>query len=273
MNSPERTENEDFLRRLLKPSMTEVFTSIQSNLDAIPLDSVIQGLTLTSRQLQHVANPRMMASASLQDWREALMRLRSIRRWLPTIEKQLPFQQFIVFLTALIEMDEDVDDQVRALGLSLPMLSKEAAHDIAIEFLHFYSPKRYPLATTWVYSWKTGTGALPYLLEFTNEPGFNGKDRFRAFGAGYSELFARLEQLDTALEQFALHRWGMYSNDIVLAYVYADYLYKMYFTTSKSIFSTIPTVLGVVSYLLGLPIPKEAVPTGIPVEQENSPVS
>lgn len=46
-----------------------------------------------------------------------------------------------------------------------------------------------------------------------------------------------------------------------------------YFTTSKSIFSTIPTVLGVVSYLLGLPIPKEAVPTGIPVEQENSPVS
>jgi hypothetical protein len=152
--------------------------------------------------------------------------------------------------------------------MSLPMLSKEAAHDIAIEFLHFYSPKHYPLAPQWVYSWKTGTGALPYLLEFTNEPGHNGKDRFHAFGAGYADLYSRLAQLDTALQNVKLHQWGIYSNDVILAYVYADYLYKIYFTTSKSIFSTIPTVLGVVSYLLGLPIPKEAIPTGIPVEQE-----
>ncbi|HBQ94917.1 MAG: hypothetical protein C7B43_18225 [Sulfobacillus benefaciens] len=270
MNEAESTENEDFLNRLLSSSMNEVWASIQANLGAIPLDGVIQGLTVTSRQIQHVASGAAMMSAKYYpEWRAALMRLRSARRWLSKIEGQLSLEQLVVYLTALMEMDDDIDDQVRALGMTLPMLPKEAAHDIAIEFLHFYSPKRYPLAATWVYSWKTGTGALPYLLEFTNEIGLNGKDRFHSFGAGYQELFARLGQVDFALKQVKLHRWGIYSNDVVLAYIYADYLYKMYFTTSKSIFSTIPTVLGVMSYLLGLPIPKDAVPTGVPIEQEN----
>ncbi|MCY0909362.1 MAG: hypothetical protein OWR62_13340, partial [Sulfobacillus thermotolerans] len=159
---------------------------------------------------------------------------------------------------------------IRALGMSLPMVAKEQAHDLAIEFLHFYAPRRYPLGPQWVYSWKTATGALPYLLEFTNEPGLNGHDRFHAYGANYAELFARIKGLDSVLQDQGLHRWGVYSVDLVLAYIYADYLYKMYFTTSKSIFSTIPTVLGVVSYLLGLPIPPEAVPTGQEVEAPDS---
>ena len=270
MNNAEGSENEDFLQRLLTPAMNEVWSSIQSNLDAIPLNNLIQGLTVTSRQIQHLTqSTASMPTSYYTEWRSTLMRLRSARRWLPRIEEQLSLQQFVVYMSALIEMDDDIDDQVQALGMTLPMVPKEAAHDIAIEFLHFYSPKRYPLATTWVYSWKTGTGALPYLFEVTNELGLNGKDRFHSFGASYHELFARLGQLDEALKQTKLHRWGIYSNDVLLAYIYADYLYKMYFTTSKSIFSTIPTVVGVMNYLLGLPIPKDAVPTGIPVEQEN----
>lgn len=270
MNAADSAENEDFRERLLSASMNEVWASIRSNLEAIPLDNLIHGLTLTSRQIQHLTqNGAMMSASYYTEWRSTLTRLRSARRWIPRIEEHLSLQQLVVYMSALMEMDDDIDDQVQALGMTLPMLPKEAAHDIAIEFLHFYSPKRYPLATTWIYSWKTGTGALPYLLEFTNELGQNGKDRFHSFGAGYQELFARLGQLDSALQQMKLHRWGIYSNDVVLAYIYADYLYKMYFTTSKSIFSTIPTVLGVMSYLLGLSIPKDAVPTGIPIEQDN----
>ncbi len=265
-----KSENDDFLWRLTSPDMSEVWQSIQSNLDAIPLSMILQGISQTTRQLQHAVSLHNQSVTLNPDGRNALKRLRSFRRWLPAIEQQMPFERLIMFLSALIEMDDDIDDQVHALGLSLPMLPKEAAHDIALEFLHFHSPKRYPLASQWIYSWKTGTGALPYLLEFTNEWGQNGTDRFQAFGAGYKDLFNRLQRLDQVLQEVQLHRWGMYSNDIILAYIYTDYLYKMYFTTSKSVFSTIPTVLGVMSYLLGLAIPKEAVPTGIPVESQNS---
>jgi hypothetical protein len=172
-------------------------------------------------------------------------------------------EQLKVYLSTLLEMDDNADDQVQALGMSLPMLSREQAYDFAIEFLHFHSPRRYPLSPQWVYSWKTATGALPYLMEFTNQTGLNGVDRFSAYGANYEDLFLRLKGLDSILQAHQLHRWGSYSTDLVLAYLYADYLYKMYFTTSKSIFSTIPTVLGVISYLLGLPIPEQAIPTGV----------
>lgn len=264
------SEYDDFLDRLKSAGMEETWRSVKENLDQIPLDDTLQELNQTSRLLHQVANPMTVAMTTDAQWAGALRRLRSWRRALPAIAPQIALGQLKVYLSTLLEMDDNVDDQIRALGMSLPMVSKEQAHDLAIEFLHFYSPRRYPLGPQWVYSWKTATGALPYLMEFTNQLGLNGQDRFHAYGANYEELFMRLQGVGEMLKDHGLHRWGVYSTDLVLAYLYADYLYKMYFTTSKSIFSTIPTVLGVISYLLGLAIPPQAVPTGVPVEAPDS---
>ncbi|MCY0885944.1 MAG: hypothetical protein OWV35_08710 [Firmicutes bacterium] len=258
------TEVEAFRARIQSPALEPVWRMARENIDNLPFDDLLQGLERSSQVIRHITNPRHIAMATESDWEEAVRKLRSGRRHLGEITGHMDLSRFRLYLASLVEDDTgSVEDRVQAFALSLPMLPAEVAKDIAIEFLHLAAPRRYPLVTEWVYSHRTGTGALPYLLEFTNEPGQNGKDRFRQWGAGYQGVADQLRVLEEELDRQGLAKWGAFSVDMVLAYFYADYLYKMYFqTTSRSLFGAFPTAYGVISYLLGLPIPKEAMPTG-----------
>ncbi len=259
------SEIDDLAERLSDQRMDATWQTIGDNLDQIPVDALVEGLNSTTRRIHGVtaANFSLITDG---DWREAVMHLRAGRRWLSAIERELDLPRLKAYFQMLLDTGEPLADRVAAMAYGLSMVPRESAHDLSLEFVHFRTPRHVPLMSQWVYSWKTGTGALPYLMEFTNTPGLDGKDRFSAFGADCDELALRLKSLDVTLKDRGLNRWGAYSLDVVLAYLYSDYLYKMYFTTSKSVFSTIPTVFGVMAHLLGLSIPREAVPTGVAIE-------
>ncbi|MDA8193765.1 MAG: hypothetical protein M0Z53_07200 [Thermaerobacter sp.] len=259
-------EVEDFTRRLTDDRMDGVWEMVQTNLAGIPVDDLVSRLIHANQRLRALTSLREMAWTPESEWRDALQLLGSGRRSLPLVEREGGLSRLKVYLVALVKSDDPVEDRLEAFARSLPMLTHGSAYELALEFLHLHSPRHYPVMSKWIFSWKTGTGALPYLMEFSNQPGLNGQDRFYAFGANYQELGMRLKALEGVLKDRGLAKFGAFSLDVVLAYLYSDYLYKMYFTTSKSIFSTIPTVLGVMAHLLGIPIPPEAVPTGIPVD-------
>lgn len=263
------SEIDDLVERLSDKQMDATWQTIRENLAEIPVDTLVDGLNQTTRGIHGVTAGDFSRVAD-KDWREAVLRLRAGRRWLPAIEREMDLGKLKAYFQILLDSDEPLAERVAAMAYALPMAPREGARDLSVEFVHFRFPRHVPLMSQWVYSWKTGTGALPYLMEFTNTPGLDGRDRFCAFGSNYDELAIRLKALHGILKNCGLNQWGAYSLDVVLAYLYSDYLYKMYFTTSKSVFSTIPTVLGVMAHLLGLSIPREAVPTGVAVENPGS---
>ncbi len=261
------TELEDFTQRLTDERMTGVWEMVDDNLTAIPTGDLVARLAETHQCIRGLTHPREMPWIPESEWRAALMRLRSGRRALQAIGREGNLSRLKVYSVALVNhQDAPLEDRIRAFTASLPMIEEATAADLALEFLHFHAPRLYPLMTKWVFAWKTGTGALPYLMEFSNQPGTDGQDRFYAFGANYHELTMRLRALEGVLKARGLAKFGSFSLDLFFAYLYADYLYKMYFTASKSIFSAIPSVLGVMAHLLGIPIPAAALPAGMPVD-------
>jgi|GEM_PF-4476789 len=121
--------------------------------------------------------------------------------------------------------------------------------DIALEVLHFYEPEKNVLWTSWVYRQDNGTGCLPYMADFLKRT-WDGKPYIMPFSI--KEMKDEIEYLYELAGKNGLNLSRPYGADILLSYMYSDYVYKMVYAESKSLSVGVPEGFTLMKKLLGL---------------------
>ena len=121
--------------------------------------------------------------------------------------------------------------------------------DIALEILHFYEPEKNVLWTSWVYRQDNGTGCLPYMADFLKRT-WDGNPYIMPFS-----IREMKEEIDCLYELSNKNGFAIeppYGVDILLSYMYADYVYKMVYAESKSLSIGVPDGFTLMKKLLGI---------------------
>jgi hypothetical protein len=121
--------------------------------------------------------------------------------------------------------------------------------DIALEVLHFYEPEKNVLWTSWVYRQDNGTGCLPYMADFLKRT-WDGKPYIMPFSI--KEMKGEIDYLYELSEKNGLDLRPPYGADILLSYMYSDYVYKMVYAESKSLSVGVPDGFTLMKKLLGV---------------------
>ncbi|MDA8272885.1 MAG: hypothetical protein M0Z72_04005 [Deltaproteobacteria bacterium] len=121
--------------------------------------------------------------------------------------------------------------------------------DIALEILHFYEPAKNVLWVSWVYRQDNGTGCLPYMADFLKRT-WDGNPYIMPFS-----IKEMNEEIDYLYELSNRNDFAIeppYGVDILLSYMYADYVYKMVYAESKSLSIGVPDGFTLMKKLLGI---------------------
>lgn len=121
--------------------------------------------------------------------------------------------------------------------------------DIAIELLHFYEPEKNILWTSWIYRPDNGTGCLPYMADFLKRT-WDGNPYIMPFGM--RDMEEETGYLYELSEKNGLNITPPYGVDILFAYMYSDYVYKMVYAQSKSLSIGVPEGFTLMKKLLGV---------------------
>ncbi|MFW0884949.1 hypothetical protein ACMCNP_07940 [Candidatus Acidulodesulfobacterium sp. H_13] len=121
--------------------------------------------------------------------------------------------------------------------------------DIAMEVLHFYEPDKNVLWTSWVYRQDNGTGCLPYMADFLKRT-WDGNPYIMPFS-----IMEMRDEVDYLYELSNKNGFAVeppYGVDILLSYMYSDYVYKMVYAESKSLSIGVPEGFTLMKKLLGV---------------------
>ena len=121
--------------------------------------------------------------------------------------------------------------------------------DIALEVLHFCEPEKNVLWTSWVYRQDNGTGCLPYMADFLKRT-WDGNPYIMPFS-----IKEMKEEIDYLYELSNKNDFAIeppYGADILLSYMYSDYVYKMVYAESKSLSIGVPDGFTLMKKLLGI---------------------
>jgi hypothetical protein len=121
--------------------------------------------------------------------------------------------------------------------------------DIALELLHFYEPEKNVLWTSWVYRQDNGTGCLPYMADFLKRT-WDGNPYIMPFSI--REMKDEIDYLYELSGKNGLNLKCPYGADILLSYMYSDYVYKMVYAESKSLSIGVPEGFTLMKKLLGI---------------------
>ena len=121
--------------------------------------------------------------------------------------------------------------------------------DIALELLHFYEPEKNVLWTSWVYRQDNGTGCLPYMADFLKRT-WDGNPYIMPFSI--REMKDEIDYLYDLSAKNGLNLKRPYGADILLSYMYSDYVYKMVYAESKSLSVGVPDGFTLMKKLLGI---------------------
>jgi hypothetical protein len=121
--------------------------------------------------------------------------------------------------------------------------------DIALELLHFYEPEKNVLWTSWVYRQDNGTGCLPYMADFLKRT-WEGNPYIMPFSI--REMKDEIDYLYELSGKNGLNLKRPYGADILLSYMYSDYVFKMVYAESKSLSVGVPDGITLMKKLLGI---------------------
>ena len=121
--------------------------------------------------------------------------------------------------------------------------------DIALEILHFYEPDKNVFWTSWVYRQDNGTGCLPYMADFLKRT-WDGNPYIMPFSI--REMKDEIDYLYELSGKNGLNLERPYGADILLSYMYSDYVYKMVYAESKSLSVGVPDGFTLMKKLLGI---------------------
>ncbi len=121
--------------------------------------------------------------------------------------------------------------------------------DLAFEISHFLEPENNILWTTWIYKPDNGTGSLPYMADFLKRT-WDGNAYIMPFTL--KEMRDETDYLYELSYKNGFNIEPPFGADILMAYMYADYVFKMVYAESKSLSVGVPDGYTLMKKLLGI---------------------
>lgn len=148
----------------------------------------------------------------------------SIKRKANRIIKTNGFESLRANMTSLLYRDESVEKRFSDFTQSIEKLDSPIRVNFASELLHFSNPKKYWLWTNWIWDSKTGTGALPLVVqEGVDFSGQTVGEIYRKVGQSMALVNAVGHSIG-----FSNSGKGLFGTDVFLACVYAVYMYTVF---------------------------------------------
>lgn len=199
-----------------------------------------EGLALKQEVYRKALSRRSIGTLDEEAMAGLLRRMFSIRRnWKAILEETGPaaLRDAIRELLHGRNLFDSWSDIERRIELFIPKVKGTEGRsaivmDLATELLHAYAPDKYVLWTRWVWDPEYTNGALACFMEFVTS---DGKWEEKGLGRTYREVEAVVRDVQGCLERAGFAVGRPYDVDVFLAYLYADYFYKVFLATSKSL--------------------------------------
>ncbi len=228
---------------------TKFFAIIKENLNNEKIDEFNFLLKKKTAIIRDFLNNIGKRSYSVLDYENILSMIFSIRRHKEKILSTVDIENLnssFKFLAQVKKLPEvRLARFLETFGYDDLLIKK----DISLEILHFFEPDKNALWTSWIYRQDNGTGSLPYMADFLKRT-WDGNPYVMPFSLkDMSEETGYLYELSAKNGFYAEPPYGA---DILLAYMYSDYVFKMVYAESKSLSPAVPDGYSLMKKLLGV---------------------
>lgn len=225
------------------------FEIIKENLSAVQIDLFNNLLSLKTKivcEFLAEVRDKKLEEGSFND---ILSLIFSVRRHKKKILETVSIDALNEGFGCLSDLKKSAEFRIgRFLGV-IPYENIIVKRDIALEVLHFYEPKKNVLWTSWVYRQDNGTGCLPYMADFLKRT-WEGNPYIMPFSI--KEMKDETEYLYELSNKNGFAIKPPYGADILLSYMYSDYVFKMVYAESKSLSVGVPDGFTLMKKLLGI---------------------
>ncbi len=188
------------------------------------LENIGQKLEEKSNLFNSILNPEDIATMSEDDFKKVVGKIFSIRRKSKRLLKANGFENLRNNMEILLYGDDPIENRFNHFVDSIENIEEKMRINFASEILHFTHPKKYWLWTNWIWDPDANTGALPLvvhedvdLLSETN-------------GGIYSKVGQAIIFVNAVghAKSFSSMGGGLFGTDVLLACVYAVYMYTVF---------------------------------------------
>ena len=188
------------------------------------LENIGQKLEDKSNLFNSILNPEDIATMSEDDFKKVVGKIFSIRRKSKRLLKANGFENLRNKMNALLYGDDPIENRFNQFVDSIENIEEKMRINFASELLHFTHPKKYWLWTNWIWDPDANTGALPLvvqedvdLLSETNGGIYRkvGEAIIFVNVVGHAKSFSSMGR-------------GLFGTDVLLACVYAVYMYTVF---------------------------------------------
>ncbi|MCS5625889.1 MAG: hypothetical protein NZ748_08505 [Candidatus Marinimicrobia bacterium] len=188
------------------------------------LENIGQKLEDKSNLFNSILNPEDIATMSEDDFKKVVGKIFSIRRKSKRLLKANGFENLRNKMDALLYGDDPIENRFNQFVDSIENIEEKMRINFASELLHFTHPKKYWLWTNWIWDPDANTGALPLvvqedvdLLSETNGGIYRkvGEAIIFVNVVGHAKSFSSMGR-------------GLFGTDVLLACVYAVYMYTVF---------------------------------------------
>lgn len=188
------------------------------------LENIGQKLEEKSNLFNAILNSEDIATMSEDDFKKVVGKIFSIRRKSKRLLKANGFENLRNKMDALLYGDDPIENRFNQFVDSLENIEEKMRINFASELLHFTHPKKYWLWTNWIWDPDANTGALPLvvqedvdLLSETNGGIYRkvGEAIIYVNAVGHAKSFSSMGR-------------GLFGTDVLLACVYAVYMYTVF---------------------------------------------
>ncbi len=187
--------------------------------------------------------------AEPDDFDKILSLIFSIRRHKKNILEDVKFESLYSSFKYLSDSKNSAEIRLGRFLKSFTYENILVKRDIALEVMHFFEPEKNVLWASWVYRQDNGTGCLPYMADFLKRT-WDGKPYIMPFSI--KEMKDEIDYLYELSDKNGLEIKPPYGADILLSYMYSDYVYKMVYAESKSLSIGVPEGFTLMKKLLGI---------------------
>ena len=188
------------------------------------LENIGQKLEEKSRLFQSTLNPEAIDSMREEDFSKVVGKIFSIRRKSKRLVKATGFKNLRAMVIELLYGKDPIEKRFNEFVNSIEKIDEKMRINFASELLHFTDPKRNWLWTNWIWDPNANTGSLPLIIkENVDLSGVTNGDIYNNVGDAMKSL-----NVVGQSRSFSSIGKGPFGTDVLLACVYAVYMYTVF---------------------------------------------
>jgi hypothetical protein len=188
------------------------------------LGDIGQKLEEKSRIFQSILNPKDIEHMREEDFSKVVGKIFSLRKKSKKLINANGFETLREMIVKLLYGKRSIEKRFNEFVDSIEKIDEKMCINFASELLHFSDPKQHWLWTNWIWDKSTNTGSLPLVIQ--DDVDLSGATN----GDIYKNVGEAIKYLNTVGQSrsFSSIGKGLFGTDVLLACVYAVYMYTVF---------------------------------------------